>query len=93
MGGKPEFSSIRYLRLQKPRPAHRRILACAMQPDPVFESLKHPDNLCTLTWQLPLQQGSYGCPYENCGELIKPDPLDTPVRNFRELAEVGVQPC
>jgi len=59
-----------------------------MQRDPVFESLKHPGNLQTLRWELPLWRASYTCPFGMCGELVRPHPLDTPPRNFRELAEV-----
>ena len=62
-----------------------------MQRNPVFESLKTPANLRTLVWQLPLHKASYTCPFERCGELVRPNPLDTPPRNFRELAEVSAQ--
>ena len=60
-----------------------------MQRNPVFESFKDPASLRALVWQLPLHKASYSCPFEGCGELVKLDPLDTPPRNFRELAEVG----
>ncbi len=59
-----------------------------MRRDPVFEALKDVAHLRTLVWQLPLHKGSYSCPFDRCGELLRTDPLDTPPRNFRELAEV-----
>lgn len=63
-----------------------------MQHNAIFESLQYPGNMQTLHWELPLRKSSYTCPFQKCGDLVKPHPLDTPPRSFRELAEVRWEP-
>ena len=60
-----------------------------VHPETLFGSLQDPRSMFTLKWELPVRQASYSCPHAQCGELVKQDPLDTPARNFRELAEVA----
>ena len=78
----PKVSSqhLRRLRAQTGMAAH---------PETLFGSLQDPRSMFTLKWELPMRQASYSCPHARCGELVKQDPLDTPARNFRELAEVA----
>ena len=59
-----------------------------VHPEASFGSQQDPCDMFFLKWELPMRQASYCCPHAGCGELVKQNPLDTPARNFRELAEV-----